>query len=282
MKNNLDEIVINKGFLVGGKDLVLNDKIIVKHPSIGEINTCLEGYSIYWQMANLLMCDPYDNMVMLDDMGINYQDVDCFEVFCYQWQSTIKTYEENKETFDKMKYNPLSNIKHALQFFLGEHNFDLQNLNVDEEQKLCLIDLDSVEKGTCHYFITGETYNYIANFISSINDIPKADRINPADETTRKMLIEDMRNEIKKSHRKNNKSNTYTIGDYFGEAILALSFGGNGGVSIFDMDKIKVYTLLKGYSITMGRINYDHTMNGVYAGTVDIKKLNKKELNWVK
>ena len=76
MKINLDKYKINKGFLSSGKDLKLDENVVVKHPTIEEIENIDDTiYSIehYWQLANLLMCDPYENMVVLDDLGINYQ-----------------------------------------------------------------------------------------------------------------------------------------------------------------------------------------------------------------
>ena len=284
MKINLDKYKINKGFLSSGKDLKLDENVIVKHPTIEEIENIDDTiYSIehYWQLANLLMCDPYENMVVLDDLGINYQEVDYFDVFLYKWKKNIEDYNRNKEYFDEVNIHPNDYIKLAMTFFLGKHNFDVQTVNYLNEKQLCIIDLDKIKNNEIDYCINRDMFNFIANFIIEINNIPREDRINPANEMTRQMLIEDARDEIKRRMRNQDNNSGKTIGDYIGEIKNGLCFAGNGGVSIFNVNQLKIYQLFTGFNTIVSKNHSDHILNGIYFGTVDLKKINKKELDWV-
>lgn len=272
---NLKDI-INDSFLSSGNDLVL-DNIIIKHPTVGEIlnlNNGILSVRKYFQMVSLLICDPYDKMVDLDDNGINYQNVDNFDVFVFQWSNAISQYEEFNDDI-KQIYNPLLPIKEALCFFLGNHNFDIRKIDND----LCLVDLDSVKNNVCHYCITREVYNIFSEFLNSINDINHSERINPNDESTRRMLIEDMRDELNRKSRNQNDDNKI-IDNYIGNMINKVSFGGNGGINIFNVNNLKIYQLISAYKTIMKKYNADHLYNGIYAGTINTKSISEKDLNW--
>ena len=268
--------IINTSFLSSGKDLIF-DNIVIKHPSVGEIlalNNGILASRQYWQMVSLLTCDPYDKMVDLDDKGIDYQKVDNFDVFVFQWNNALLKYAESDDEIKKI-YNPLLSIQEALCFFFGVHKFDLVKVGND----LCIVDLDSIKNNMCGYCITREVYNIFAEFLNAINDVDHSDRINPNNDSTKRMLIEDMRDELKRKSRIKNDE-LHKLDNYIGEMMNKVSFGGNGGVNIFNVNNLKIYQLISAYKVVMNKYKADHLLNGIYAGTVDAKSINEKELNW--
>ena len=79
--------LIPKSFLQSGFDLKITDTISCKHPTISEVlaideeNLGLHSEEQYYSMVNLFLTDPYSYMVYLDDLGIDYEKSNSFEVF---------------------------------------------------------------------------------------------------------------------------------------------------------------------------------------------------------
>lgn len=276
----------SEAFLFDGKDLRLADGIYVKHPTVGEISKFSDSdtsFDDYSSAISLLTCDPYDYMVMLDDMGIDYEKVDNFDIFCYLYNQYLDKYKKNQKMFDSIHYCPIDFINKALSFFLGRHNFKLSSMlfNVNGEiiRDRILLDYDLIHKDdkngdSCDYVIDRYMFNKMSEFISEINGFDKSQRIDPENDSYKKMLIEDMRDEIKKKSKKKKNENEY--GKYMGSIMKAVCFCGNGGVTVFNIDQVHIYTLITGFNIFIKKDNVDHLMNGQY----DLSKINKKELDW--
>lgn len=275
---------INESFLFSGKDLYLSNNVIVKHPSVGnilDITNDINSVNIYWKIVGTLICDPYDNMVMLDDLGINYLEVTPFDVFIIQWNKAIEEYSNKEIFYIENNFHPLDAIKESLSFFLGKHNFDLSFMNIDNQKEIVLVDLDTIHQNTCDYYITKEMYNLMSEFLFSINKLSKSDRINPADETTRKMLIEDTRDELKRQQRQHN-SQEQELEDCIGIASKSVCFGGNGGINVFNYKQLKIYQLLVGATIIDKKEYSSHLLSAIYSGNIKSGDVNKDDLNWKK
>ena len=270
------EIKFDDSFLFSGDDLRVTDNIIVKHPSVDEIIHLSESYNntrLYWNIVSTIICDPYLNMVMLDDYGLNYLEVTPFDVFAIQWAKCEDLYKEKSEMYDKYGLHPLDLIKKALNFFLGFHNFNL----IQEDYQFYLVDEDSKVDGIYKYVVNKEMYNMMSEFVFNINNLTRDDRINPANESTRKMLVEDMREEQNRKLRKNSEED---YKDYIGITSKSLCFGGNGTVSVFNYKQLKIYQLFSGMKITDRKENSNQLISGIYAGNIKSEGINKKDLKW--
>ena len=76
-------IKFSKGYMMSGRNFKLTDSITLHHPNLNDIYDINNGYmseQLYWSYVSALMCDPYTNMVMLDDMGRNFMTTTPFEV----------------------------------------------------------------------------------------------------------------------------------------------------------------------------------------------------------
>ena len=268
----IDDIEISKAFLESGRDLVLSDHIVVKHPSIGEILELGNGIycdAVYWNYVFSLLCDPYDNMVWLDDNGIDFEKTTSFDVFVMKWDQLISQVRKSEESSDGKHFDLLQNIKSALSFFLGDHDFDL---GVYESGERAIYDRSNPE-----YQINREAFNYIIAFIRGINGITHTDKINPSDENAKRILIDDMRAEEKKRSRK--KDMKYN--DIIGNMMSAVAYGGNGGITPFNICNVKIFQLYSSLNINQKKMHYQQVMSGVYHGTIRFDSINKLELNWM-
>jgi hypothetical protein len=281
IKNNKSKIIFNKGFLSSGKDLKLSDNVYVHHPTVEDYWSLGNGFDCeetYWSYVSTIMCDPYQSMVELDDMGLNYQDLCAFDVFVIKWQNVIKVYNENKEAFDAIGYDPLTNIKNALKFFLvGNHDFNLVYFSQDEQYVLLDENSYNSDTGYYEYYLTKDMFNRMSEFIKQINMIDESYKIRPANEMFRKMLIEDTREELERRSKYKKDDEEY---NYISTSIDIVCCIGSS-VNYITIGQYHMYQLLKTSKVKIKKIHYDQLMSGAYAGTVDIKKVNKKELTWI-
>lgn len=261
---------------MSGKDYKLTPTITLHHPTVGEMLSINDGHGseqIYWNYVHFILSDPYSNMVFLDDIGKDFMKTSPFEVLILQWDNLYNNYMSNKEMCDQTGFNPLSIITSSLQFFMNEkHTFVKRQY---DNGTFCLADMNDE---SCQ--INDEVYGYICEWVKSLNKIDYSGRINPADENARRILIEDTRDEMKKQKRKN-KSNTDDI-DYIGSLMSAVSFGGNGVITPFNINDCKIYWLFEAFSIDNKKSNASHILDGIYHGTLSSKDINKKDLDWTK
>ena len=279
MKNKIDN-VFNVAFLQSGRELAINDKVKVRHPIMEDIyNLGNKGdcENIYWNYVSLMLSDPYDNMVLLDDFGIDYEKFTAFDVFVLKWKLIASGVFDGNEGDEQSNAEHLLNgVKTALCFFLGEHEFDV--IQLPNTDIFCLVDLNTKNSfGFYDYYITLDMFTMIYKFIFAINKLDKSDRINPATEHDKKMLIAMTRDEQKTRVREKDKDKNI---DYLGNAVNALCSGATG-VDYITARKYNVYQVLSSYKTSINRIHCDHLLNGVYFGTVDVNKVNKKDLNWI-
>lgn len=279
----VDDIKISKAFLEGGDDLFLNEHVAVKHPTIGEILKL--GYGIYcddyyWNYVFALINDPYDNMVWLDDLGIDYESVCAFDVMLLKWKHLEDTYQNKKEYFDKAHFHPLSEIIDALNFFIiGDHVYKIGEY---QDGNKCLYDIAGAEavidtNNPNNYLkIDKSVFNYISSFLKMINGIDRKDKIQPANKSAKKILIEDMRDEQKRQQKNKKEDN-----DCLGNMMAGATHGGNGGITSLNVKQHKIYQIYSALSVTQKKLHFNHVMGGVYAGNVNSEKLNTQELNWM-
>lgn len=245
---------------MSGIDYKLTNSITLHHPTLQEIlsiNNGIDSENIYWLYVQALMCDPYSNMVMLDDMGKNFMEVTPFEIFIIKWK----------------QLNALNLFKSALNFFIVEdHDFALSHY---ENGCPCLYDIND---NKCQ--INAEIFEYIYEWLKGINKIEYLNRIKPEDENARRILIEDARDEMKKAKKR--KKAMEEDADFLGTLMSATCFGGNGAITPFNINQCKIFWVFEGFSIEQKKTNVSHILDGIYHGTISSKDINKKELDWTK
>lgn len=265
-------------FLLSGENLIINDSIFVKHPSVqdiwnlGDKINCDKTYSLI--LSNIL-CDPYDHMVMLDDCGIDYETVTAFDVFVLKWQQLLRTYIKNKEVFDGFNYNPLSEMIYSLNFFLNSDSFQLLKDETKDEYYL-------KNPYAENYIITKGIFNYIVEFVAQINNISSKDRIKPKNKFAKQVLIEDKREELNRLiKKKDNEPEKEKSNSFIAQYVKAACFTGENGINIFNVKKVKLYPLIMACKKHNDLMGYNFLMSAIYGGTIDSKKIKTEDFNWM-
>lgn len=198
--------------------------------------------------------DQYLSALLFDKNNIDGEidkDIDNFEVLfsiCYHNEEFKKTFFEAL-CFVFQESPQLFSDNESLFFYFGD---ELDNWRIDK------FNFSKIQK--------------IVKISNSIT-IKKEDAYNPANKTAEK-FIERIK-AIKASRPKPKETmNLQSI-------MNGLSWRSND-INPFNILDLTIYQLYQGFFATEKNDNYQFTLQGVYAGTVDGKKINYNNIHWAK
>lgn len=219
-------------------------KLSIRIPTVGEI---LEDEFTYYSIVSSLTASPFQYMVQLDDMGIDFTKVSDYELF-------------------KMLF--IIYTKSDLSILFGD--LDISDFGVykgKSNDTFLYSPSNSIE-------INEKVYNNLVNVIRKINLLEKVN-YKPGNESARKYLLEKERKKQKRNAQKKQEP-------YLEKLVIALV---NTSEFPYDYDScmnLSIYRFNQSFKQIQHKIAFDNTMVGVYAGTVDTSKLSNKDiLSWV-
>lgn len=223
---------------------IADTKLTIRIPTVGEI---LEDELAYYSMVSSLTASPFQYMVQLDDMGIDYTAVTDYELF----QMLFPAY-----------------AKSDLSILFGDSDLSDFGLYKDEHDHTLLYSpKNDVE-------INERTYHDLVGAIRKINLLEKVTQ-RPGNESARKYLLEKERKKQKRNAAKKQEP-------YLEKLVIALV---NTSEFPYDYDScmdLSIYRFQQSFHQVQHKIAFDNTMIGVCAGTVDTSKLgNKEALSWI-
>ena len=227
-----------------GSEYAINDKITILQPKILDIAEF--GEKEFFSVVHTVTAIPSDMKANLDDMGLDWMEVEDFELFMMLAQTL--TPDKTSILFGDLDFSKLRPFRNS------------QNGDVVLADKESGIIIDKM------------IYLRIVNYLrKAFNITPKVEKA--ANKMTRKILIEEDRKN--KEMHKDKPFKSYLLP-------LISSVKVKQGYT-------KDYVLNMGYVEFMNDVarlqvihNADHLLSACYAGTIDMKKINKAELNWMK
>ena len=227
------------------KPFVINEKISIRQPSIGEIVEMGEAH--YFNLAHIFTATPSDMMVQLEDMGVKYEEVSDFELFCTLAKNV--PVEESKIFFGGVDFTKFQ------KGVRGEKE-NAQEVFYCPEQGIVL-----------DFSIVMRIQDYL-RFLHGF----KKNEIFAATKTTRKLLIDDerMKQQMKKS--KKEKSSLLPL-------ISALVNMPGFKYNSRQLENIGIYEFFDSVNRILAIHSSTALLNGCYSGGIDMKKLKKDDLN---
>lgn len=268
------ESMISKAFMLSGQDLPVLRSVKVHHPTIPEILNINDGIlceELYWMYVSTIMSDPYDYMVMLDDMGIDYEKSNAFEVFAHRWTNANMDYLKNQVEYDKQGTSPLDLYKESLAFFFGSDR-DFQLIKYKDQMFI-------IDNNDDHWILNKEAFCMAMEFIVKINCVEGEEHIKPATQAHKRILIEDKRIEEKKRAHKPLKKQERI--ERIGDALATVFASGAGAITPENYHRVHVYQLLSSARSIQRQMVVQAKLNGIYTGMLKSDKISDKELRWV-
>ena len=235
----------NKKSLLNLSSVEIVPNLSVRIPTVGEI---LENEDSYYGISSSLTASPFQYMVPLDDMGIDYTKVTDYELF-------------------KMLF--LMYTKSDLSLLFGDldtSDFDIYTNPTDNSQV--------IYSPKNNIVIDELVYNDLANTIRKINLFEKV-KSKPGNESARKYLLEKERKKQKRNEKKKQEA-------YLEKLVIALVNTKEFPYNYESCMDLSIYKFNQSFKQVQQKITFDNTMIGVYAGTVDTSKMsNKDTLSWI-
>lgn len=238
--------------LLNRPSVQITDQLSLRIPSVGEILDCETDY---FSLVSVMTSSPYQYMVQLDDIGIDYTQITDYQMF----QLFFPVYAQNQN----------------LSVIFG--SLSLKDIALFHDHTT---DLDVLYSPSSDIKIDEFVYLNMAKVMRQINCI-KYERKRPKGEHTRKYLLEKERRHLKNLERMK-KRKEYEQPE-FEKLVVALV---NNEKFKYDYESVKqlsIYNFYQSFRQIQHQINFNNVMHGVYSGTIDTSKLSDKScLSWIK
>ena len=235
----------NKKSLLNATSVDIVPNLSIRIPTVGEI---LEDEDKYYEIVSSLTASPFQYMVQLDDMGIDYTQITDYQLFMMLFpmyaQSDLSLIFGDLDTSD---FNVYINQDDDSQVIYSPSN----NIIIDEL-----------------------VYNDLSDMMRKINLFEKV-KSKPGNESARKYLLEKER----KKQKRNAKKPRFP---YLEKMVIALVNTSEFPYNYETCMDLSIYKFNQSLQQIQRKIAFDNTMVGVYAGTVDTSKMTDKDaLSWI-
>lgn len=226
------------------KSLPVSSSISIIVPSVGDI---LDNEDQYYDAISTIIATPYDMMVQLDDAGIDFTQINDFELFC-------------------LLFPRLKSMDTSLLF--GDLSIENFQAAVDEKDgKLFLVDPDTDIR------IDRIVHDQMCRQIRKMLHLKK-DVKTPGNEEAKRYMLDRAR---KKQKRNKGKKRESQLENY----IIALV---NTEQFPYNYETVRDISILQFYASLnqiVHKIKFDNTMVGFYAGTIKLDDLAADERTWI-
>lgn len=226
------------------RSIPVNDQIKIVIPTLREI---LEDEDKYYALISIFTAMPIDFMVELDDVGIDFSQINEWELFVL--------------LFPGIMNDDVSLIFDGLDLTLFERAINTEN------EQLVLIDREHdivIDRGVL---------SQIASWLRTIHHLTQ-DKRKAGNEESKKYMIERARMKRKRAKQKKKASQLETL-------IVALVNTEQFKYTYDTVLDMTIYQFNESVAQILHKVDYDNRMRGVYAGTVDAKHLSQDDLQWL-
>jgi hypothetical protein len=251
MKNQQTIYNFDDLYLWSGRNLEINEHLIIKHPRISDIlqlgNECERQYM---SLLNALASNLYEKKLILWSRNIDYETVTEYGAFCFLFYESCQLLQQN--IIDENIYGS------ALKFFIGKDNslFCLINQN----EKLVFVDINNPE------ISFGENeYLMIQTFLRSMHYWTMEEYAKPANANVKKIMMDLELEQLKEN----------TEWESFLGNIVSCVVNIN-----IEIDNLPIYRVYNAFKRKQKEINYNQVMAGYYAGNVKLTPAKEQELIW--
>ena len=235
----------NKKSLLNATSVDIVPNLSIRIPTVGEI---LEDEDKYYEIVSSLTATPFQYMVQLDDMGIDYTQITDYQLFMMLFPMYAKS---------------------DLSLLFGDLDTSDFGIYINQEDNSQVI-----YSPNNNIIIDELIYNDLADTIRKINMFEKV-KSKPGNESARKYLLEKERKKQKRNAKKPKEP-------YLEKLVIALVNTSEFPYNYETCMDLSIYKFNQSFKQIQQKITFDNTMIGVYAGTVDTSKMtNKDALSWI-
>lgn len=235
----------NKKSLLKLSSVDIIPNLSIRIPTVGEI---LENEQHYYSLISSLTATPFQYMVQLDDIGLDFTKVTDYQLFMMIFPLFATT---------------------DMSILFG--NIDLSDMTFKPNPQNNMPTLCSVKN---NIIIDEFIYGQIVDTIRKINGIKKDNR-KPGNNEAKEFRIK-----LERKKQKRNANKPYE--PYLEKLVVALVNRPEFKYNYETVNDLTIYQFNQSFEQIKTSINFDNTMIGVYAGTIDTSKLKDRScLSWI-
>ena len=242
-----------KGLLYA-KEYSLTADIAIPIPTLREV---LEHYEAYYEIVSTIIATPSDLMVQLDDMGLDFTQIDDYLLFCITLQSLQERQKQQRDVFalvlgalDLTKLQPVR----------------LQDGTIQIRDKKGAVVIDK------------QIHSRLCDTLRTILGAEKNER-KPANEDTRRFMIDTERRRQKRALRERKKAKAQN--NPLENIIVSVVNTAEFSYTFETVLDLSLYQFNVSVKQINNKIRFDNLMIGCYAGTVKTDEMSRDELNWM-
>lgn len=222
----------------------VTSEISIVVPTVGEI---LENEDEHNDIILSLTAMPIDMMVALDDIGIDFSEINAFDLFILLFNS-IKTLDT------KLVFGDL----------------DLSKFEIIPDERTGRFRVECKETGVV---IDRGVHASIATTLRKLYHIEK-DRRRPANKEAKEYMIRRAREKMARHKNRQEASQLESL-------IVAMVNTEQFKYNYEQVRNLTIYQFNESVYQIVHKVDCEHRLNAVYAGTLDSSKLSQNELNWL-
>lgn len=221
----------------------INDRITLKIPTIGEV---INNETEYYNNVSWITATPFDMMVQLDEMNIDFTQISDWDLFCI--------------LFCELQFRDLSLIF---------KNIKLSDFTTAINKQNGMLVFVNQQTGAV---IDRAIHEQICRFLRRILCFERSEK-RPANEEAKKFMIERAKRKQKRSAKRE--------GSFLEDQIIALVNAPGYPYDYQSTLDLTIYQFNMSLRQTVKKDAYDKIMTGYYTGTIDVKNINSEVLNWI-
>lgn len=225
-------------------EVPINDAIKIRIPTVGEV---LEDEDSYYGLVSMLTAMPIDYMVQLDDIGVDFTQINEYELF-------LTLFYAMREMDTSLIFRDLD-----LSAFVPSVNPRNGMIVLRSQATGCVIDR--------------AIHGQIAAALRKIHALEQNNR-KPGNKEAREYMISRAREKIRRRKKRARYSSLE-------ESIVAMVNTEQFHYNFQTVLDLTIYQFNESMHQVIKKIDYDNRMHGVYAGTVNAKELRPEDLNWM-
>lgn len=222
----------------------INDSINIIIPSVGEI---IDNEDDYYSIITVLTAMPIDLMVPLDDAGIDYTEINEYELFLLM-SAGLKSQDTH----------------------LVFGDLDLAKFEISVNQQNGSIVLYDSENDIV---IDRAIHAQIAGVLRKIHHLEK-NRRKPANKEAKEYMLKRAREKMRRNRNRRQESQLEPL-------IIAMVNAEQYKYDFEGTRELSIYQFNESVRQIIKKVDYDNRMYGVYAGTINAKQLSQDDLNWL-
>lgn len=245
----MESLINNELQIYRGKDFIIKEGIIISQPTLDEI--CNYGEREYFQLIHTFTSTPADLKWQLDESGIDYTQISDFELF-YHMTYQMFTKEMTSIIFGDLDWSKFQRCSQAQ----------------DDTEKLILYHPDD------NIVVDEFTYLLITEVLRKIHGLKRNNQL-PGNETTKRILIEDAKEEYLANKNREYRSQLKNL--------ISAMINSEG----FKYNHSEVWNMkINAFMDSVQRIskiqNANLLLQSGYSGYgISLKDVDKQQLNWL-